>query len=597
MARSVFRRAGRRIVAVQALGVVEGIRARQGQALQQGGVLQEEVEAPAVAVALGRIDAVAQQRKSRIALVVRLQANHRPVGAVLQAQDGVVREALPQALAGGEEIVLRGLAVAARHQGCLEAVVRHVAQRRARHHHPLVAAAQVLLARGKVEEQAARDADLRVEVRREQVVRQVVAGRAVALLAAADVILHARRELQRAGERLAELRLEVHLVPEIMIMVPRDQRVIDVADHRGICRTGEEGVAAAEAGIQRHVAVGVVLRHRQAAVVELLAHAGQVIAGIGLQDRVGRELQLVLPFPAELVVRTRPGAAVRKDGVVESHVDIVHVEGKAAAVEGLGAAHVPVHERGADAQLVARGHVGGLHRQHGGQRLAVLAAVAAQREAHSLEEEGREAPALVLTLDVRAVRDQDVHPVDEGLALLALAAADVELAVLADLLRTGQDLQGRDEVPAGVARHHHVQRIQLLELVALAHAERAGGHHHLVDGGRFLAQADVQLAEPGQVRGHIEVFIAEEDRAHRPFTRFTRRKGEAPQRVGDPAVKRTDHENVDPDERAVFVGNFPPDGGLGEGAGRQEQRRDESCQQVFHAAKMGTGMHSCNFWG
>ena len=424
---------------------------------------------------------------------------------------------------------------------------------------------------------------------------QVVARGLVALLAAAQVVLHARRELQRVRHRLAEIRLQVQLVAEIMVMVPRHAGALHVVDHRGVGRADEEAVAAVEAGVQRRVAIDVVLAHRQVAVRLPLAHAGQVVAGVGLEDGARGDFHLVLRLAGKLAVRARPGAAVREDRVVEPHVRQRCIEGKAAPAESLGAAHVPVHERGADAQLVGLGHVRGLHREHGRKGLAVLAAVAAEREAHALEEEGREAAALGLPLHVGAVRSQDVHPVDEGLALLALAAADVELAVLPYLLRAGQGLQGRDEVPAGVARHHHVQRIHFLELVALAHAERAGGHDHLVDRGGLLPQPDVQRAERGQVGSNIEVFIAQQYRTDRLLALLACYEGEVAFCVRDAAVERADDEDVHAHERALVVGDSTADGGLCKCAGRNQQRGKEKDQLRFHVAKMDTEKHSCNF--
>ena len=84
-----------------------------------------------------------------------------------------------------------------------------------------------------------------------------------------------------------------------------------------------------------------------------------------------------------------------------------------------------------------------------------------------------------------------MHAVNERLTLVALAATDVEFAVLAHLLCAGQRLQGCHDVAARVARHHNVQGVHRLEVVALAEVVAAGGDHHFIDGG--CAFAHLQL--------------------------------------------------------------------------------------------------------
>ena len=79
-----------------------------------------------------------------------------------------------------------------------------------------------------------------------------------------------------------------------------------------------------------------------------------------------------------------------------------------------------------------------------------------------------------------------MHAIDEGLALVALTAAYIQLTVFAHLLRTRQGLQSRHDVAARVTAHHHIERIHCLEVVALAEAVGAGRYHHLVDGGGTL---------------------------------------------------------------------------------------------------------------
>ena len=307
------------------------------------------------------------------------------------------------------------------------------------------------------------------------------------------------------------------LVPDIVITVAANERIVDVADYGRMGDSREERPSLADLRVQGRIDIHIMFEHRQVPVPEMEADRGPVIARIGLQDAAGRPFVFVLRFRGEFPVGTHPVVAVREQSGIQAQVRVIRIERQAAPLERLRSAEVPVHERSADAQFVARRHVGGFHRQDGRKRLAVFAAVSAHGEAHAFEQEGRETPALRLSFDVRAVRDQDVHAVDEGLAFLAVAAPDIQFPVLPHFLGAWQYLQGRHHVTAGIAGHDHVQRIQGLELGTLAHAVRAGRHHNLVDGRRLLAHAYVQVGKTGRIGGQGIVFISQESRAKCQF--------------------------------------------------------------------------------
>ena len=88
-----------------------------------------------------------------------------------------------------------------------------------------------------------------------------------------------------------------------------------------------------------------------------------------------------------------------------------------------------------------------------------------------------------------------MHAIDEGLALVAFAAAYIQLTVFAHLLRTRQGLQSRHDVAARITAHHHIERIHCLEVVALTEAVSAGRYHHLVDGCSPLVHLNSKVGE------------------------------------------------------------------------------------------------------
>ena len=346
-----------------------------------------------------------------------------------------------------------------------------------------------------------------------EVIIKVIARLVVPFVAGAEVVLDAGRHLQRRGEALLEFRLQMDLVPCVVVVVSGDEGIVNVAENEGFRDAGEEGIAFAELGTHGGIGIHIILFHQQVPAVRPHADDGPVVTGVGLQDDVTGEFRLELRLAREFLVRAGPVDTVREEFRVQVQVGQVGVEREAALLEGFGAADVPVHEGGADAQLVARGHVGGFHRQDGRERLSVFAAVTAQGEAHSLEQERREAAPLVLALHVRAVRDKDVHAVHEGLALLAFAAADIEFSILPYLLGAGQDLERGHDVSAGIAGHHDVEGVHGLDPVALADAVGARRHDDLVDGGGLLAQAEFHIIKFGGVGHEGFVLIAQHRRA------------------------------------------------------------------------------------
>ena len=248
---------------------------------------------------------------------------------------------------------------------------------------------------------------------------------------------------------------------------------------------------------------------------------------------------LVLRLARQLAVRTAKVLTLCEQTVVESHAGQRSVERETAACEGMRATDVPVDQRSAHTILVARCRVSGLHREHGGEGLTVLAAIATQREVDALEEERREAPTDSRVGGVGAVGLEHVHAVDKRLALVALAATHIEPPALAHHLCAGQRLQSCHDVATGVASHHHVERIHRLEALTLAKAEGAGRHHHLIDGCGALSHANGETGHTADVGCQRVVVETDETNAERRVASLLSGERETSERVGQAPVDAT----------------------------------------------------------
>ena len=132
-----------------------------------------------------------------------------------------------------------------------------------------------------------------------------------------------------------------------------------------------------------------------------------------------------------------------------------------------------------------------------------------------------------------------MHPIDERLALFALATSYVELAVLAHFLGTRQSLQGCHDVTTRVARHHHVECVHRLEVVTLAEAEGAGCHYHFIDGCSPLFHADIKIGQLAYTCCQQKVVIADKGGLEGYFAFGGCGKCESSQGVGEATVDRT----------------------------------------------------------
>ena len=64
----------------------------------------------------------------------------------------------------------------------------------------------------------------------------------------------------------------MYLVACVLIVVAQGECVVDMVDHRRVGHACKERVAVAYVRLQRGVGIDVVLRHRQAALVNMLSY-------------------------------------------------------------------------------------------------------------------------------------------------------------------------------------------------------------------------------------------------------------------------------------------------------------------------------------
>ena len=177
-----------------------------------------------------------------------------------------------------------------------------------------------------------------------------------------------------------------------------------------------------------------------------------------------------------------------------------------------------------------------------------------------------------------------MHAVDEGLALVALAAAYIQFTVFAHLLRTRQGLQSRHDVAARITAHHHIERIHRLEVVALTEAVGTGRYHHLVDGCCPLVHLNGKV---GELRGSQRIVIeAEVCHLQCHLTRTIGLERESTKGIGKTAIYRTYY---------IYIGTCKGFTTIGNGTGyccltvrMTCSEQDDKCinQSLFHAANI-----------
>ena len=158
-----------------------------------------------------------------------------------------------------------------------------------------------------------------------------------------------------------------------------------------------------------------------------------------------------------------------------------------------------------------------------------------------------------------------MHPVDESLAFPAISATDIQFPVLPHLLRSRERLQGRHDVTAGVAGHHHVEGIHRLVIRGLSETERAGGDHHLVDGRGSLVHADGEMVHIADISRQGYFIISDASDLEGGLTLLVGGEGEPSERIGKAPVDGAHDEYVGTRDGLPSVG----DGAGNEGLGRQ----------------------------
>ena len=148
----------------------------------------------------------------------------------------------------GQVVVLGRLTVSAQLSRELQVLVGNKAQRGSWHQLPVVAWAHVLCPCREVEEQAGHQAQLNIDIRCQQLVVEVVTGGVVSHRAVADVIFCTRLKLQNRGKDFADFGFQVDFVAEVVVVVAKGQRVVYIAEHRGVGDSREEAIAPPDVG-------------------------------------------------------------------------------------------------------------------------------------------------------------------------------------------------------------------------------------------------------------------------------------------------------------------------------------------------------------
>ena len=196
MSGGIFRGPGGIEIEVQPLRVVERICCGDAEILYQGCILQEDVETAAHAISVRAIEATGKQGQVTVFLIVGFQSEHGLGSAVLQAEYGVVGNALEEfSASAGYVVVFRALAVTPEHQRGLELAAGHEAERRPGHHCPFIIVIHVLPSHGHVQEEFGNHSDIGIHMGRSHIVGQIVAGGLVGSGTVPYIIFDACRQL------------------------------------------------------------------------------------------------------------------------------------------------------------------------------------------------------------------------------------------------------------------------------------------------------------------------------------------------------------------------------------------------------------------